>query len=503
MKRNGQIRKEGSRNTRNFSSEVFACFAYFAIFPFCFVVSLAQSNDKPQEKKPKYEKITAHVVLITVSGLRADDFNHADANHLRIPNLQALRAKGGAAVSVESVYPSLTIPAHATIATGTLPADHGVTADFSFNEQTPTATGEEVTRLAGGAKNDAIWDAAKRGGLTTAAIGFPLTAGATINFNVSLKSPPTIMPEGPEGGLPIDQLIDRQNTAPAQLADQLLSRLAGDDFTANKKLREIAVEQRIDHFKALAAAHLIESERPNLLMVNFHSLAAAQERYGVLAPETISALETVDGFLKRIFDAVERTPLAGKTTFLVVSDHGAMKAEQVFNPNVVLERKGWLEIDSQGRITSWRAAAQAFGGSAAIFVKAPADEKLVKDVEKLFQEYFEKPDSPIWRIISRREAAQLGADPRVAFYLDAAPGFLMSARTKGSRTTNSSVRAAHGQLPSRSEMRAALIIAGQGVKPGSKIEYARLIDLAPTIARLFGLEMRTARGRVLAEVLTN
>jgi hypothetical protein len=50
-------------------------------------------------------------------------------------------------------------------------------------------------------------------------------------------------------------------------------------------------------------------------------------------------------------------------------------------------------------------------------------------------------------------------------------------------------------------MRAALVAAGRGLKTGAKIEHARLIDLAPTVARLLGLELRAARGRVISEVI--
>jgi predicted AlkP superfamily pyrophosphatase or phosphodiesterase len=167
----------------------------------------------------------------------------------------------------------------------------------------------------------------------------------------------------------------------------------------------------------------------------------------------------------------------------------------------VLLKKGWLSADSQGRIVSWRAVAQSFGGSAAIFVRNPQDENFVREVEELFSQQYEKPDSPIWRVISRRDAARLGADPHAALYLDAAPSYAMSSRTTGSTISKAAERATHGYSPSRSEMRAALIFAGKGIKPGVKIEYARLIDIAPTIAGLFGLEMKTVRGRVMTEVI--
>jgi predicted AlkP superfamily pyrophosphatase or phosphodiesterase len=202
-----------------------------------------------------------------------------------------------------------------------------------------------------------------------------------------------------------------------------------------------------------------------------------------------------------VLDSVERAQLTNDTTLIVVSDHGLTRVEQQFNPNTVLAKKGWLMTDGRGRITSWRAVAQTFGGAAAIFVKDSRDEKTILAIGKLFHEYHEKPDSPIWRIVSRREASQLGADPNAAFYLDAAPSYTMSPRVDGSTISKASEKATHGHLPSRSETRATLIISGKGIKTGGKIEYARLIDIAPTVARLLGLEMRTARGRVLSEVI--
>ena len=103
-----------------------------------------------------------------------------------------------------------------------------------------------------------------------------------------------------------------------------------------------------------------------------------------------------------------------------------------------------------------------------------------------------------------REATKLGADPRAALYLDAAPLYAITAKTTGSSITNlgkGEDRAAHGYAPSRVEMRALFVIAGKGIKPGGHTQYARLIDIAPTMARLLGLEMKTARGRVISEVL--
>jgi predicted AlkP superfamily pyrophosphatase or phosphodiesterase len=487
-------------------NKLYSSFVCFVIF-ICYVFSHSliaqnpptqQQNQQRQEKKPKFEKISSHIIVVTISGLRADDINNLGNNRLRVETIRSLLEKGSHAVSVESIYPSLTNPAHVTIATGTLPADHGITSDFPFNEQSAQQSPEPYFQSKE-IKNDTIWDAAKRGGFITAAIGFPMTSGATINFNL-----PTTHDEklSAESDFPVEEMFSKQYVNPPELSQTLLSLQKNVSFLTNKKLKQIANHQRLDYFKATAAAFLIENHRPNLLMINFSSFARAEEKYGLQSRESFLALESVDGLLKKIVDSVENAQLSQETTLIVASDYGSMRVEHLFNPNHLLAKKGWLSIDSQERITSWQAVAQSFGGSAAIFVKNPQDEKTIREIEKLFNEYHERPDSPIWRIILRREASQLGADPRVFFYLDAAPLYAMTSRANVSTISKSSERVAHGYLPSRSEARATLIISGKGIKDGARIEYARLIDIAPTIARLFGLEMRTARGRILSEVIT-
>ncbi|MGH9802888.1 MAG: alkaline phosphatase family protein, partial [Blastocatellia bacterium] len=108
----------------------------FLLNRFCGVPLQAQQQKptpSPTQAKPKPPKLTSHVVLISISGLRADHANDPESFRLKIPNIQLLRAKGSHAVGVESVYPSQSIPAHVSLITGVLPADHGITADYQFN----------------------------------------------------------------------------------------------------------------------------------------------------------------------------------------------------------------------------------------------------------------------------------------------------------------------------------------------------------------------------------
>jgi predicted AlkP superfamily pyrophosphatase or phosphodiesterase len=418
---------------------------------FCAIVApsrQAQRQEAPKQtgaaRKPP---ISSHVILIVIDGLRSDFVTGAESKRLNIPAIQSLKSRGSHAVGIESVFPTQTVPAHVSMITGSPPADHGVTSDYSFDPERASAL-IESPKAAGEIKMETIFDLARRANLITAAVGFPGATGAPVMYN-------------------------RPDVA-------------------------------VDFFKAAAAAEIIERYCPNLLMINFTSFDESQRRYGLLSDESLKTMESIDGFVKKIIDAAEKFRMAEDTTFILVSDSGLSKVEKEFNPNVLLAKKGWLASDGRGQVTSWRAVAQSFGGSAAVFVKDPKDEEFTREVEAFFTQQAEKPDSPIWRIITRREATRLGADPRPALYLDAAPLYAITARTTGSSITNLSKgadRAARGYAPSRMEMRALFVIAGKGIKSGEQMPYARLIDIAPTVARLLGLEMKTARGRVISEVL--
>ncbi len=460
--------------------------------------SARQRKSSEQESKKKPQPISSHVIVITISGLRSDFVTGAESYSLRIPTLQSLQAKGAYAVGIESVFPSQSIPAHASILTGTLPADHGVTSDYAFDENEafqsrhPHQSAKEI-------KTDTICELARRMGLSAAAVGFPLTSGATIDFNLPDEAQPET--DDKDKGEAQAELTKGRNNAASKLRNEVLAALKSDADAKLFGARDKFADQAKDSFKASAAAYIIEKYRPNLLLINFTSFDVLQKRHGLLSKESLISLELIDGLVKKIIDATERSRTAEETAFLITSDSGASKVGKEFRPNVLLAKKGWLTSGEQGRIVSWQAAAQSLGGSAAVFIKNPQDERLVREIEAFFQEQAETPDSPIWRIISKRDATKLGADPRVAFYIDAAPSYAMSSISTGSVIARTADRASNGYAPSRAEMRAAFIAAGKGIKSGIKVEYARLIDIAPTVAKLLGLEMKTARGRVIAEVI--
>src|SRR5690242_12304996 len=63
----------------------------------------------------------AHVVLISVDGLRHD---YLDTREL--PNLRRLMQRGARATAMIPVFPSLTFPNHYSLVTGMYPEHHGI-----------------------------------------------------------------------------------------------------------------------------------------------------------------------------------------------------------------------------------------------------------------------------------------------------------------------------------------------------------------------------------------
>ncbi|MEY4581216.1 MAG: hypothetical protein RL701_5919 [Pseudomonadota bacterium] len=82
-----------------------------------------------------------HVVLVTIDGLLPDSYLHPEAHGLRVPTLQRFVAEGAVSDGALSTFPSVTYPAHTTIATGSWPKHHGIIGNRSFD---PLETNREA-----------------------------------------------------------------------------------------------------------------------------------------------------------------------------------------------------------------------------------------------------------------------------------------------------------------------------------------------------------------------
>ena len=61
--------------------------------------------------------------------------------------------------------------------------------------------------------------------------------------------------------------------------------------------------------------------------------------------------------------------------------------------------------------------------------------------------------------------------------------------------------AGHGHAPSLAALAAAFVMAGPGVREGVDVDSLSMLDVAPTAARLLGVELPAAQGAPVAATL--
>ena len=436
--------------------------------------SSAQTGAAPAQQ-PRRD---AHVIMISIDGLVPDYYTAPAQSGLKVPNLTKMKLGGSYAEGVEGIFPTVTYPAHTTMITGVRPAVHGILQNRPFEEPTAPQTLEWYW-FANMVKSETLWGLAKQNALVTASVGWPVTVGADIDYNVpEIFDPKEHPPTGKRTA---------QYATPGLLEKALAGGSGGDNST--------------DGRRTAISEFIINSYKPNLMLIHLVALDDAHHKNGPRSPEAISVTERLDGYVGRIIEAARRSGILDQTTFFLVSDHGFARVMQKFEPGVLLVKEKLITLGADGKPTDWKAAAWSASGSCAIVLRDPNDKETARKVTELFGRIASNK-GPINRLITQAELKKLGAVPTAALMFDAAPDFAFGDELTGPETHDSKdYRGTHGQLPSRAEMRSALIVYGASARVGSKLTLARMIDIGPTAAAVLGLSFSNADGMPIAELL--
>ena len=434
---------------------------------------------KPRRAAGGAARPDRYAIVISVDGLMPASYTEADARGLKIPALRDLMAHGAWSPGVRDVMPAVTYPAHTTMVTGVSPRVHGIVTNAVFD---PMGIHDgEWYWYESEIRVPTLWQLARAAGLRTAMVSWPATLGAQGD---------AVMPEFWRGrGIDGPRLI-RAISTPG-LWDATARRFAG--FEAG-----FAVVPATDESIADVAIEAIESRRPHLLLLHLPGVDHQQHEHGPWSPEALAAIETADAQIGRVREAARHAGIWPQTLFLVVSDHGFTRAENSLRPGVLLRQQGFITVDEKGRVSSWRAAVAASSGSAYVYLHDPDDRETGAAVRALFDSLAAHPGSGIRRVLSQSEIAALGGDSAAFIALEAADGFALVGGVSGQPAGPAITPGIHGFPPDREMMNASLIVDGPGVAPG-KIEGARQVDVAPTVADWLGLHLEHAEGRSLLE----
>lgn len=424
-----------------------------------------------------------HVVLISIDGFPASQWRDPS---VPLPVLRQLAAAGASADAMTISNPAITWPCHTTLVTGVSPQKHGVL----FNGLLVRQGSDKPPKLEPWVDRSrlvfapTVYDAAYKAGLTTAESDWvAITRPGTITWSFA-------------------ELPDINSTVVKDMiADGVVTAEDIKFMQPGPTRRKVLW---LDSMWTKATCYMITRYKPNLVMHHTLNTDSTHHRYGPMSDPGNTALSLADRMVNDVLNAVDQAGLRAKTTVIVTTDHGFKKVANYAYPNVVLKQAGLIKAAGP-TVTQCDAYTMSQGGIAFVYILNPA--RKAELLPKL-KELFAKADG-VARVIDAREAHALGMPTpednqgmgELILYPKA--GYAFSAAIAGDATTGPTVNygGTHGYNNADPELDGIFIASGAGIKKGARLNRVRNVDVAPTIARLLGVDLPNVEGRVLEEIL--
>ena len=432
------------------------------------------------------ERLTDHLIVISFDCLSSLDFPMLE----ELPHFKELMNSGSYCRNVETIYPSVTYPCHTTIVTGKYPKRHGVINNTLLQPGLPSPDWYWERKYV---KGTTLYDEAKKAGMSTAALLWPVTAKAKIDWN---------MPE-----------IFANRPWHHQIPVSLWNGSVMYQLDMNRRfghIRKGLSQPELDDFVLESAVHTIQSKKPNLMLIHFTDLDTQRHSFGFSSEEAMGALRRHDVRLGRIMQALKDAGLYGKSTIVALGDHSALDESKAVKLNVLLRKEGLIQLGERGRVTDWKAYCKSCDGSAYIYLSNPADMETREKVRTLLTRLQKDEDNGIESFLEGEEAGRTGADPNCAFMVEGRLGFYLTEGLEGDfidQITEKDVRekrytfASHGYSPMKEQYTTVLMAAGKGIRKGVVLPSMHLVDEGPTFARLLGLDLGDTDGKAAEQLL--
>jgi predicted AlkP superfamily pyrophosphatase or phosphodiesterase len=429
------------------------------------------------------------VILISIDGLAAYNFDDPLAD---VPTLRWMAANGARAQGMQTVFPSVTWPTHTTLVTGVSPGRHGVLAnsyyDRAQNKKIPLLPDplfdkEEIVKV------PTVYDIAHRAGLKTSGVNWPATRNARhLDWQM------------PDVG---DQAIYEKASTPALLPEIRAKGIPFEKQGEWAKAGNVGKAMR-DWMYTRVAEHILQTHRPNLLVIHYVTVDSFAHAHGGRSPEVRWAANDTDRRVKELMDATKAAGLADRTTFFVTADHGFADYTKHINVNVLLRTHGLLTTAGNSIVDS-KVHFLAEGGAGMLYIKnKPERDRIIAELVPAL-----KAVEGVEAVIPSSEFASVGhvspdQDPHEPdILIAAAPGYTFAENpaSKELITTAGSTKGTHGNHFANPLLDATFLAWGAAIKPGVKLPRIRNVDVAPTMAAVLGLKMDNVEGRVLTEIL--
>lgn len=446
-----------------------ACFLLVLGGLFSLIANIASAGDQ-------------HVIAISIDGLRPEIYLHPEQEGVKMPNLVRLRDAGVAAERMIGVFPTVTYPSHTSLVTGVRPAVHGIVNNFRRGTLNWYLDEKDI-------QAETLWQAAEKAGRRTALITWPATYGAQVSW---------LIPENLSFGLADVPGAIRKGATPG-----LMEELGHDvgQFDIPSFDHEDGGE-KLDRMTAAYAAEVFKRHQPSLMLLHFLDTDHMEHAHGPRSAQARRAFENVDAEIGRILQAVEESGLEDETNIVIVGDHGFVPIHTGINLSQILAELGYAEIKN-GRVQTRVIDTMTLGGSGAFYARPDATPEEVQTFLHRFEDLLTRRYRNLLEFVPQQEVERLGGYPgAVGAFVVGTPGYMVLETPAPLLTLPlPGMAGMHGYHPDMPQMATGFIASGPAFRSSTLAPAIRMIDVAPTLAAVLGIQLPKAEGVVATGLL--
>ena len=337
------------------------------------------------------------VILISIDGFRGHLLTEKSFKR-DCPNMSRLMTMGTFCNNVQSVFPSLTYPAHTSMISGVMPREHGIVNNRMFIPQNNFV---DWYWFADTIKTPTLITKIREKNLVSLGVSWPVTVGATIDY---------MLPE-------IKSVNDSISTV-----DLVRKHDHPDRFLESAKIRGVVPENGNPqgYVRDLLLHEIFMDafirKRPHLSLYHMIQTDHVQHIHGKNSQEARDAFMFMDSLIGNIMTLLDDNNLWPTTSLIITGDHGFRNYQKQLAINKLFEEKGWLSI-KDGKIENWRVVGLASGGSAFIRIKNHENDDFKKKVrivlakQKELEELNEKVERDL-AVMGETERRSVGKELR-------------------------------------------------------------------------------------------
>ncbi len=432
-------------------------------------------------------------LLVVVDQMRADYLTRFSGEFTG--GLKKLWDEGAVFENTRVPYvPSETAPGHAAISTGRLPSENGIVGNRWWGRE----TGKSVNAVRGkggliGPGNllcETLTDVLKK------------ESPQSLILSLSYKDRTAVLLGGGKPDLAL-WFDDKKNHFvsshfyPAVPAWVEKVKINDESPTKNPAIFADKILETL-LFKILQNFPVGKDDIPDFVAVSFSGTDFAGHAFGPDSPEMKTQIRLIDRILGRIFLQLEKNAGVGNFSVILASDHGVAPVPGSKSGRKIRARSIPWPLFQKNLKKALSDAFPAVGPAVLSAFYAPNiyfDRRVVSQSGLNWEEFLEKTRA----VIKKCDGVADVYDPKKgepkdeylplfqAGYKDGRSGDLMVRLQKGVLVKTNTSKSSHGS-PYDYDRHVPLIFWGPGFKTGRFSEPAKIIDVAPTAARIMGIE---------------